>query len=193
MFYAPVMTGTRRVCVALAVCLLLTAGCGSGERAEPGAGQSSAPGRLLTATDDEGRRYREADPGRPPRIGIEIKPGADGDWDVRLTVRDFRFSAPGAPERAVAGQGVAHLSVDGDLVAVLRGPRHHLEPGRISRGTHQVTVRLHADDGTVWTVGGEPVESTADVTASDAEATAGAGADGGAGGAEAAEVVEGAE
>ncbi|WP_247615290.1 hypothetical protein [Streptomyces tagetis] len=175
------MTCTRRVLAALAVCLVLTTGCGSGEGAEPGAGESSTPGRLLTATDEEGRRYREADPGRPPRVGIEIKPGADGDWDVRLTVRDFRFSSPGTPQRAVDGQGVAHLYVDGALVARLRAPRHHLPPGSISRGTHQVTVRLYADDDTVWALDGKPVESTADVTASDVEATEGAGANGGAG------------
>ena len=40
-------------------------------------------------------------------------------------------------------------------------------------GTHTVTARLHADDGTVWVVDGEPVESAADITASGTEATAG--------------------
>lgn len=35
------------------------------------------------------------------------------------------------------------------------------------RGTHQVSVRLHADDDTVWAVDGEPVGSTADITVSD--------------------------
>lgn len=50
---------------------------------------------------------------------------------------------------------------------MLRGPDHHLAAGVVSRGTHQVTVRLHADDDTVWAVDGEPVASTADITVSD--------------------------
>ncbi|MET9829941.1 hypothetical protein ABZ078_11600 [Streptomyces sp. NPDC006385] len=48
-------------------------------------------------------------------------------------------------------------------------PRAMARP--VPRGTHHVTVQLHADDGTVWAVDGTPVESTADLTASGAETT----------------------
>ncbi|MFC9466110.1 hypothetical protein [Streptomyces coelicoflavus] len=169
------MSWTRGVLAVLAVCVLLltgSAGCGSGDVDEPEAGDSVAPvGKLLDATDEQGRRYREVDAEHAPEVGIEVQPEADDTWDVRLTVRDFRFSPDGTEEQAVAGRGVAHLFLDGDHLTRLRGPRYRLAADLVSRGTHQLTVRLYADDGTVWAVEGEPVESTADITASDAEPT----------------------
>ncbi|MEU9591983.1 hypothetical protein ACGF7W_31545 [Streptomyces sp. NPDC048219] len=168
------MSWTRGAAAALAVCVLLltgSAGCGSSDGEEPGTGASpTSAGRLLGDTDEDGRRFREADSGHAPEIGIEVQPNADDAWDVRLTVRNFRFSPAGTEATAVAGRGVAHLYVDGDLVTPLRGPRYRLAAG-LPRGTHQVTARLYADDGTVWAVDGRPVESTADITASDAEPT----------------------
>ncbi|ELS52032.1 putative Secreted protein [Streptomyces viridochromogenes Tue57] len=62
--------------------------------------------------------------------------------------------------------------MDGRLVTRLRTPVHRIPAELVPRGTHRVTVRLHADDGTVWAVDGEPVEGTADITASGAETTA---------------------
>lgn len=169
------MSWTRGVLAALAVCVLMLtgpAGCGSSDGGEPEAGDSATPvGRLLDDTDEEGRRYREVDAERAPEVGIEVQPEADDSWDVRLTVREFRFSPADAEAKAVAGRGVAHLFLDGDLVTRLHGPEYRLPAGLVPRGTHQVTVRLYADDGTVWAVDGEPVESTADLTASDPEPT----------------------
>ncbi|MEG3629233.1 hypothetical protein [Streptomyces poriticola] len=165
------MSWTRRPLTALAVCVLLltgSAGCGSGGSGPPSAGASASPpgGRLLDGTDEEGRRLREADGRRAPEVGIEVQPETGASWDVRLTVRNFRFSPSGTAPRPVAGRGVAYLFVDGDLVARLRGPEYRLAAHRVPRGTHHVTARLHADDGTVWAVGGKPVQSTADITAS---------------------------
>ncbi|MGI5374259.1 hypothetical protein ACQEV2_08415 [Streptomyces sp. CA-251387] len=173
------MSWTRSLLAALAVCVLLltgTVGCGSGGAREQGEnGVSPSPvGKVLDDTDDEGRHYREVDEDDAPEVGIEVQPDPDGDgsWDVRLTLRDFRFSPPGAKARALAGRGLAHLFVDGRLVTRLRTPECRLASGLVPRGTHQVTVRLYADDGTVWAVDGEPVESTAAITASEAETAA---------------------
>src|SRR5690606_22872864 len=56
----------------------------------------------------------------------------------------------------------------------LRTPGHRLAPDAVPRGTHRVTARLYADDGSVWAVDGEPVESTADVTVAEPQASASA-------------------
>ncbi|WP_328428774.1 hypothetical protein [Streptomyces sp. NBC_00443] len=173
------MSWTRTLLAALAVCVLLvtgSAGCGSDDARQQGAdGVSPSPvGKVLDDTDEQGRHYREVDKGDAPEVGIEVQPDPDvGDrgWDVRLTVRNFRFSPAGTPERVVAGRGLAYLYVDDRLVARLRSPGHRLPAELVPRGTHQVTVRLYADDGTVWAVGDEPVESAADITASEAETT----------------------
>ncbi|MEU0588155.1 hypothetical protein [Streptomyces sp. NPDC006132] len=161
------MSWTRRPLTALAVGVLLVGavGCGSGDA--PGGEASPSPaGRLLEDQDKEGRPYREVEAEGAPDVGIEVQPDRGGGWEVRLTVRNFRFSPPGAAARAVAGRGLAHLYVDGRLVARLRAPEHRLPPGLVGHGTHHVTARLYADDGTVWAVDGRPVESTADITAS---------------------------
>ncbi|WP_369168219.1 hypothetical protein AB5J49_10145 [Streptomyces sp. R28] len=186
------MSWTRRLLAALAVCVLLvtgSAGCGSSDargRTESGASPSPV-GKVLDDIDGDGRHYREVDEGSAPEVDIEVQPdpdsggggtsrssetGSGGGWGVRLTLRGFRFSPPGAKAQAVAGRGLAYLFVDGRLVTRLRTPGYRLAAGLVPRGTHKVTVRLYADDGTVWAVSGAPVESAADITASEAEAEA---------------------
>ncbi len=170
------MSWTRALLAALAVCVLLltgSAGCGSDDGREQGkSGASPAPvGKLLDTTDDEGRRYREVADKGAPEVGIEVQPAARGTWDVRLTLRNFRFSPPGTEPRAVAGRGLAHLLVDGRRVAELRTPLYRLPARLVPHGTHHVTARLYADDGTVWAVDGDPVQSTADITVSGRRAT----------------------
>ncbi|MFD5858164.1 hypothetical protein [Streptomyces chartreusis] len=171
------MPWTRTLLAASAVCVLLLTGsaaCGSGDARDRGdGGVSPSPvGKVLDDTDDDERHYREVDKDEAPEVAIEVQPDPDGDgsgWDVRLTLHAFRFSPAGAEARAVAGRGLAYLFVDGRLVTRLRTVDHRLPADLVPRGTHQVTVRLYADDGTVWAVDGDPVESTADVTASEAE------------------------
>ncbi|WP_223188346.1 hypothetical protein [Streptomyces sp. TRM68416] len=164
------MSWTRTLIAALAVCVLLltgSVGCGSSGTQEQPNGESLSPvGKLLDDTDDEGRAYREVDGRGAPRIGIEVKPEEDDSWAVTLTARNFRFSPPGAKSEAVAGRGLAHLYLDGRLITRLRTPEYRIPAELVARGTHQVTARLYADDGTVWAVDGEPVESTAYITAS---------------------------
>jgi hypothetical protein len=175
------MSWTRGSLAALAVCVLLltgSAGCGSSDAPAPGDGRSataspSPVGKVLEHTDPEGRHYREVDGKEAPQVGLEVEPDAHGGWDVRLKVRDFRFSPAGTKPGAVSGRGIARLFVDDRPVADLRAPSHRIPAGYLPHGTHQVTARLYADDGTVWAVDGKPVQATADITASETEATAG--------------------
>lgn len=166
---------TRGLLGALAVCVLLltgAVGCGTGQAREGTGAQSPAPtGRLLDKTDEQGRRYREVPADGAPEVDIEVTPDAAGGWQIRLRLHAFRLSPDGTDERARPGHGLALLFVDGEPVARLRTPRHHLAAGLVPQGTHQVTARLYADDGTVWAVHAKPVQSTADVTTSRTEPT----------------------
>jgi hypothetical protein len=164
---------SRSALTALAVCVLLplgAAGCGGGEAHGRGGAISPSPvGKVLDDTDGTGRHLREVGKQHAPEVGIEVTPDEAGGWDVLLTLYRFRFSAADARPKAVVGRGFARLFVDGKPVTRLRVREYHL-PGRlVPHGTHQVTARLYADDGTVWAVHGKPVESTADITASAAE------------------------
>ncbi|GAA4000945.1 hypothetical protein GCM10022232_43950 [Streptomyces plumbiresistens] len=169
----PDMAWTRALLAALAVCVLLltgSAGCGtSGADEQQNRRNDPSPspvGKLLDETDKEGHRYREVEEEGAPDVGIEVQPAAGNSWNVRLTLEDFRFSPAGAKPEAVAGRGTVRLFVNGHLVAELRTSEYRLSARYVPHGTHHVTARLYADDGTVWAVDGEPVESTADVTAS---------------------------
>ncbi|MFG2880752.1 hypothetical protein ACGFYV_00180 [Streptomyces sp. NPDC048297] len=169
----PLTSLSRSTLAALAVGVLLPlglAGCGSAD-ARGGAGtlSSSPVGKVLDATDGTGRHLREVDKDRAPQVGVEVTPDAAGGWDVLLTLRGFRLSPAGTRAKAVAGHGLVRLFVDGRPVTRMRTPGYHLSDGLLPHGTHQVTARLYADDGTVWAVQGEPVESTADITASAAQ------------------------
>ncbi|MER8061321.1 hypothetical protein GTY81_00405 [Streptomyces sp. SID8366] len=172
---------TRGRLAALAVCVLLplgTAGCGTahggtgpgpGGGASAGAAAAGAPspvGKVLDDTDDSGRPLREVGGKDAPGVGVEVTPDSADGWDVRLTFRHFRVSAPGAHPTAVTGRGPACLFVDGRRIARLYTPRYRLPARLVPHGTHHVTARLYADDGTVWAVHGKPVQSTADITVS---------------------------
>ncbi|WP_369221933.1 hypothetical protein AB5J52_09975 [Streptomyces sp. R39] len=167
------MSWTRGLPGALAVCVLLlvaAAGCGTGDaHGRRGTASSSPVGKILDKTDAGGRHYRELDKKRAPEVDTVVTPDAAGGWDVRLDVHRFRFSQAGGAAKAVLGRGLAYLFVDGGLVTRLRTAAYHLPAGLVPHGTHHITARLYADDGTVWAVQGKPVESTADVTASGAE------------------------
>ncbi|WP_329340948.1 hypothetical protein OG866_34730 [Streptomyces sp. NBC_00663] len=169
------MSWTRALPTALAVCVLVltgTASCDSDDGRQKERAVSPSPvGKVLKDTDEAGRHYREVDDKDAPEVGIEVQPDTDDSWDVRLTVRNFRFSPAGTKPEAVEGRGMVYLYVDGDLVSRLRTPDCRIPGDLVPRGTHTVTARLYADDGTVWAVDGDPVESTADITASGAEAS----------------------
>jgi len=171
------MSWTRALPASLAVCALLAGatGCGSGASGGARGAEEVRPspvGKVLQDTDEEGRHYREIDERDAPDVAVEIQPDTEegdgeGDgWDVRLTVHGFRFSPAGTHKKAEPGRGYALLRLDDRPLSVLRRATHRLRGDVVPRGTHQVTVRLHADDDTVWAVDGEPVGSTADITVS---------------------------
>ncbi|MFF7093465.1 hypothetical protein ACFY9A_13865 [Streptomyces rubradiris] len=162
---------TRGRLTALVVCVLLpwgAAACATGE-AHEGAVPPSPVGSVLDSTDEAGRNLREVPAKNAPGVAVEVAPDSAGGWDVRLRLRHFRCSAPGTRPAAALGRGLVHLYVDGHRVARLHTPSYHLAADRVPHGTHQITARLYADDGTVWAVHGKPIESTADITVSDAE------------------------
>lgn len=152
--------------VGLALAALLVAGCGGRPTThhKPGTSHEEARGTvgtLLAAEDGDGHRLREVPAGGAPGVRAEARPDSEGGWNLRLDVSRFRFTPESAGGGAVPGRGHAHLLVDGKETARLYGPWAYVPPGARS-----VTVRLHADDHTVWAVAGRPVEAVVALGAS---------------------------
>ncbi|MFE5795284.1 hypothetical protein ACFQ8C_22305 [Streptomyces sp. NPDC056503] len=149
---------------ALAAVLLLAAGCGGRATThhKPGTGHEQATGSsgtLLAARDDSGHRLRDLPAADAPSVRAEAHPDTEGGWNVHLTVERFRFTPESTGGAALAGRGHARLLVDGRETARAYGPWLHLPPG-----ARTLTVRLYADDHTVWSVAGTPVQTTLALT-----------------------------
>ncbi|HEY9374174.1 hypothetical protein [Streptomyces sp.] len=139
---------------------MLAAGCGGRATThhKPGTSHQEAvggTGTLLPAQDGTGRRLREVPAADAPAVRAEARPDSEGGWNLRVDVTRFRFTPESAGGAAVPGRGHAHLLVDGKETARLYGPWAYVPPG-----ARTLTVRLHADDHTVWAVAGRPVEAT---------------------------------
>lgn len=164
------MRGLLAALVVGGLLFLGSAGCGSGEaggREKQGTGDTAQPvGTVLDRTDEEGRHYREIGAKHAPEVGVQVQPGPGGGWEIRLLLRRFRLSPAGTKGEAVAGRGTARLSVDGHRVADLRTPAYRLPARLTPPGLHHVTVRLYADDGTVWSTNGKAIQNTAAITVS---------------------------
>ncbi|MEV8535043.1 hypothetical protein [Streptomyces sp. NPDC051211] len=157
----------------LAVVLLLaggTAGCGGRPTThhKPGTGHQEAggsTGTLLEAKDPAGHRYREVPAAGAPQVHLTVRPDTEDGWNLQLAVQNFRFTPDSTGGAALPGAGHAHLELDGRKLARLYGPWHHLPAAQVPQGTHTLTVRLYADDHTVWAVAGKPVQAAAELTA----------------------------
>lgn len=96
-----------------------------------------------------------------PTLRIGLEPDPDAGWNLHLTTSGFRF----APERAgrdhVAGEGHAHVYVNGEKRARIYGPWVHLD--RLPPGEAQIEVVLTANDHRPLSVGGRPVAAAVTV------------------------------
>ncbi|MFI5804201.1 hypothetical protein [Streptomyces sp. NPDC051561] len=162
-------TATALLAPALLAAVLLT-GCGEAATThhKPGTGHEVATGsagRLLDAKDTDGHRLREVAAAGAPEVGLTVRPDSEDGWNVQLSLTRFRFTPDSTGGAALPGSGHAHLYVDGRELGRLYGPWFHL-PGNATprKGTGTLTVRLHADDHTVWAVRGKPVQGTAPLT-----------------------------
>ncbi|MFZ4301446.1 hypothetical protein ACPCAE_22865 [Streptomyces cinereoruber] len=136
------------------------AGCGGRATThhKPGTGHQEATGgsgTLLPARDEAGHRLRELPSAQAPTVRAEVRPDSEGGWNVHLTVERFLFTPESTGGAAVPGRGHARLLVDGRETGRLYGPW-----GYVPAGARTLTVRLHADDHTVWAADGAPVQAT---------------------------------
>ncbi|MFC8586660.1 hypothetical protein ACFUGD_19260 [Streptomyces sp. NPDC057217] len=147
------------------------AGCGGRATThhKPGTSHQEATagsGTLLPARDEAGHRLRELPAAEAPAVRAEVRPDSEGGWNVHLTVERFLFTPESTGGAAVPGRGHARLLVDGRETGRLYGPWGYVPPG-----ARTLTVRLHADDHTVWAADGAPVQATVPLAGASASST----------------------
>ncbi|MFD9609616.1 hypothetical protein ACFWWS_09635 [Streptomyces sp. NPDC059083] len=172
----PAVRTTARLLAVVAAAALLLTGCGGRATThhKPGTSHQEATGdsgTLLAARDESGHRLRELPAADAPTVRAEIRPDSEGGWNVHLTVERFQFTPESTGGAALPGRGHARLLVDGRETTRLYGPWGYVPPG-----AHTLTVRLHADDHTVWAVAGAPVQATVRLDATPATPSTGSSA-----------------
>ncbi|MER8044114.1 hypothetical protein [Streptomyces sp. NPDC094032] len=156
----------------LAVSVTVLSGCGGRATThhKPGTSHQEATGgngTLLAAKDAAGHRLREVPAAGAPGVRVELRPDSESGWNVHLLVERFRFTPESTGGAALLGRGHARLLLDGRETARAYGPWAH-----VPAGARTLTVRLYADDHTVWAVAGRPIEATVRLADTDSTASA---------------------
>jgi hypothetical protein len=127
------------------------------------AGMHGASSGQMTA-GQHGMAHGAAEVGNapnPPTVKVTVHPDAKAGWNLQVQTQNFRW----APERAstahVAGEGHAHLYIDGKKITRLYGEWYFLPSLR--PGSHTIRVTLNANTHEDYTVGGKLVEDTVTV------------------------------
>ncbi|MFW8594917.1 hypothetical protein [Cribrihabitans neustonicus] len=98
--------------------------------------------------------------GDAPRVALEVMKDPMSGWNLQATTENFRFAPQNASAADAAGEGHAHVYVNGEKVARLYGEWLHIPS--LPAGSAEVTVSLNSNSHSPLTVKGEPV--TASVT-----------------------------
>ncbi|WP_231618555.1 hypothetical protein [Nonomuraea sp. SBT364] len=160
--------GRMRAGGVVVVLALLLGGCGEPVTTHHRPGTDHAPATASAGTPGPphahgDHRTRDVPAAEAPSVRLEVRPDSDSGWNLRLVTERFTFTPDSVGGAALPGTGHAHLYLDGKKIARLYGPWHHLAREAVPPGSHTLAVRLSADDHTLWSVGGKPVEGTATV------------------------------
>jgi len=99
----------------------------------------------------------EVAPGTPvPTLDFDITKDPVSGYNVHLTTTNFTFVPANASTEHVAGEGHAHIYVDGVKINRVYGDWYHL--GTLGApGEHEVRVELSANDHSTYAVNGEEI------------------------------------
>lgn len=97
-----------------------------------------------------------------PAVETRLMPDAVSGWNLYLATENFSFAPEKAGLKHVAGEGHAHVYLDGRKIARLYGPWMHLPA--LAAGT-TVDVTLNANDHRPLAVGKTPVAARIRVAA----------------------------
>ncbi len=99
-----------------------------------------------------------------PTLALEVMPagsGRGGGWVVRVKTTNFAFARDKVDQPHVAGEGHAHIYVNGKKIGRVYTAHHHL--AELPSGETKVTITLNANSHQPLSVGGEALTRTVTV------------------------------
>ncbi|MFD3191666.1 hypothetical protein ACFMPD_15515 [Sedimentitalea sp. HM32M-2] len=97
-----------------------------------------------------------------PTVNIRVVQDPMSGWNLQVMTQNFRFAPDRASTGHVAGEGHAHVYLNGLKISRLYGDWLHIPA--LPRGDTQVTVSLNANDHSPLTVAGAPLSASTIVT-----------------------------
>lgn len=79
-----------------------------------------------------------------PSLSLTITPDTVSGYNLGLETTGFRFAPENSGGGHAAGEGHAHLYVNGKKIARIYGAHHHL--GHLGQGQYEIGVTLNAND-----------------------------------------------
>lgn len=90
-----------------------------------------------------------------PSVEAKVTPDAASGWNLQITTHNFRLAPEHASGAHVAGEGHAHVYVNGAKIARLYGEWLHI--AELPKGENTIEVTLNANDHRGLAVGGNQV------------------------------------
>lgn len=97
-----------------------------------------------------------------PSLDMMIMPDPVSGWNLHVMTTNFEFSPQNASLDHVAGEGHAHVYVNGTKLARLYGPWMHI--GTLSLGENVIAVTLNSNDHRQLAVDGQALKVEQTIT-----------------------------
>ncbi len=92
-----------------------------------------------------------------PSLTIRLVPDMMDGFNVFLDTRNFRFTPENVGNTNISNEGHAHLYLNGEKVARLYSPWHHLSGKLLREGINRLEVEFSTNDHSVWGAAGAPI------------------------------------
>jgi len=99
--------------------------------------------------------------GAPEIVDFRVEKDASSGWNVFVTTQNFEFTPENVNQPHVAGQGHAHLYINGSKLARLYGPAYHIES--LPFGPHELRVVLETNEHHEYAIVGRPIDKTIEI------------------------------
>ena len=123
------------------------------------AGIAAWPQELfLPPVDHSQHPLIEVDEAEPtPSMRIHMDADSMDGFNIFLETQNFRFTPQSVDTLPVANEGHAHLYVNGEKVARMYSPWHHLSRNLLRDGINRLEVEFSTNDHSVWALAGVPI------------------------------------